>query len=173
MVHDFSDSMHLEETASPLLDRWYRNNFKNLLDIIDVTKERFFQSVGIDKFLVFRCPNVAKIVHFSVDEKARNKAYDDLLAETWSQKEKEIPGWVWTCKADYIVYAFVVNGELAESPRIIPTVDFVSSINTKEYRENKTRTQTQGEEWETVFKLIPKEDLPSKPPHKLRLEDFM
>ena len=172
MVHDFSDGLDLEEKASPLLDSWYRNTFKNLLNIINVTKERFFQNVGIDKFLVFKCPDIAKIVYFSVDEKARNYPYDDLLAEIWSQKEKEIPGWVWTCKADYIVYAFVIKGELSGTPRIIPTVDFVSAIKTKEYREKETKTATANEEWKTVFKLIPNEDLPSKPPHKLRLEDF-
>ena len=137
--------------------------------MLDVTTESFFQKVGIDKFLIFQYPSIAKIVSFSIDEKARSKSYDDLLAEIWSKKEKEIPGWVWTCKADYIVYAFVQNDELMEQPRFIPTIDFVSAIKTKDH----PRQETENKGWTTVWKKVPKEELPSKPPKTFKLEDFM
>jgi len=139
------------------------------MNILDVTAELFFQKVGIDKFLIFQCPDIAKIISFSIDEKARSKSYDDLLAEIWSKREKEIPGWVWTCKADYIVYAFVQNDELIEQPRFIPTIDFVSAIKTKDYPFNDAKNMG----WTTTFKLIPKDELPSKLPKTFKLEDFM
>lgn len=169
MVHDFPDSIELERKASPILDGWYKANFKNLIGILDVTAETFFQKVGIDKFLVFKCPNVAKIVPFSIDEKVRAQSWQDVIAEIWSKRELEVPGWVWTCKADYIVYAFVVNGELVEPPRFIPAIDFVSTIKTKDYPLKEAKNMG----WTTVFKLIPKEELPSKPPKEIKLEDFV
>jgi len=159
----------LEKEASPILNGWYRANFKNLISILDVTTNPSFQKAGIDKFLIFKCPDIPKIISFSIDEKARGEPYKDILAENWSNWQKEIPGWVWTSKADYIVYAFVKNKELIESPRFIPTVDFVSAIKTKDYPINKAENLG----WTTIFKLIPKEELPSKPPSKLKLEDFI
>ena len=168
MSHEFPDGVDLEKEASPILNGWYRSNFRNLLAIIDVTDNLFYRKVGIDKFLIFRCPDVANLVHFSIDEKVRRKSYQDIIAETWSKWQKEIPGWVWTCKADYIVYAFYQNKELLEPPRFIPTVDFVSAIKTKDYPEN----ESQNLGWTTIFKLIPKEDLPSKPPGEMKLQDF-
>lgn len=169
MIHDFPEGLGLEREASPILNGWYRSNFRNLISILDVTAERFFQDVGIDKFLIFKCPDIPKIVSFSIDEKVRSRSYEDILAEVWSKWQKEIPGWAWTCKADYIVYAFVQNKELIEPPRFIPTIDFISALKTKDYPINKA--QNLG--WTTVFKLIPKENLPSKPPRKLKLEDFI
>jgi len=168
-THSFRDGLELERKASPILDRWYRSNFKNLIAIVDVTIYPFYQNVGIDKFLIFKCPEIPKIVSFSVDEKVRNSLWTDFLAEVWSKREKEIPGWVWTCKADYIVYAFIIDDELAEPPRFIPTVDFVSAIKTREYPLNEAKNLG----WTTVFRLVPKEDLPSKPPHEIKLEDFL
>ena len=168
MVHEFSDGVDMEKEGSPILNRWYRSNFRNLLGIIDVTDDLFYRKVGIDKFLIFRCRDVASIVHFSIDEKVRSQRREDILAETWSKWQKEIPGWVWTSKADYIVYAFIRNKELVEPPRFIPTIDFVSAIKTKDYPVNKSENPG----WTTFFKLIPKEDLFSKPPEEITLEDF-
>jgi len=171
MVHDFSD--RLEKEASPVLNEWYRSSFNNLLGIIDVTDNRFYRQVGIDKFLHFRCPDIAKTICFSIDEKVRGRHYKDILAEIWSKREKEIPGWVWTCKADYIVYAYYVNGKLVEPPLFIPTVDFVTAIKTKDYPRKETKTITETESWTTIFKPIPKEDLPSKMPVQLSIESFL
>lgn len=169
MIHNFLGSIELERKASPILDGWYKTNFKNLIGILDVTADPFFQKVGIDKFLIFKCPNVAKTVSFSIDEKVRGQSWQDIIAETWSNREKEIPGWIWMSKADYIVYAFVQNNELVEPPRFIPTIDFVSAIKARDYPLNEAKNMG----WTTVFKLIPKEDLPSKPPKEIKLEDFM
>ena len=169
MIHEFSEGLSLEREASPILDAWYRSNFKNLISILNVTSETFFQSVGIDKFLIFKCPDITKIVSFSIDEKVRSRPWGDILAEVWSKWQKQIPGWVWTCKADYIVYTFIENKELVELPRFIPTVDFVSAIKTKDYPVK--RAENLG--WTTIFKLIPKEDLSSKPPAEIRLADFV
>jgi len=169
LVHDFPEGLEFEREASPILSRWYRLTFKNLIAVVDVTSELFYQNAGIDKFLVFRCPDIPRIISFSIDEKARGQSWNDILAEIWSKREKEIPGWVWTCKADYIVYAFIVDGELAEPPRFIPTVDLVSAVKAKDYPLNEAKNLG----WTTVFKLIPKEELPSKPPREIRLEDFI
>ena len=169
MTHEFSEGLRLEREGSLLLNSWYKSNFKNLIAVLDVSAEIFFQNVGVDKFLVFKCPDIAKIICFSIDEKVRGQQWQDIIAEVWSKREKELPGWVWTCRADYIVYAFMRDNELVEPPRFIPTIDFVSAIKTKDYPVNEAKNLG----WKTVFKTIPKEDLPSKPPREIRMEDFM
>lgn len=176
MDHRFQNGLDDEREASPILNNWYETSFRDLLSIIDVTSDPFFQRAGIDKFLVFKYPDVPRLVYFSIDEKARAKPYEDILAEIWSKKEKEIPGWVWTSKADFVVYAFVINKELVENPLFIPVVDFIAVLkkHSKECREKKTKTRiSETESWTTIFKLIPKEYLPSKPPFQMKLEAFL
>jgi len=175
MDHRFQNGLNVEREASLILNRWYKSSFRYLIGIIDVTSDPFFQRAGIDKFLVFRHLDVPKVVFFSIDEKVRTKPYDDILAEVWSKKEKEIPGWVWTCKADFIVYAFIINKKLIDTPFFIQPIDLIEAIKTKakEYAEKKTKTITKTEIWTTISKTIPKKDLPSKPPKQLKLEDFL
>jgi len=168
-LHKFTTQ--LEDLASPILNEWYKKEFSKLLGIIDVSKQTDFQHLGIDKILVFRYADTPKPVLFTIDEKVRNQAWDDIIAEIWSKKEKEIPGWVWTCKADYIVYVFfdMEQRALLESPRFIPTVDFVSLVKTRDYPLKEARNIG----WTTVFKIIPKTDLPSKHPKNIALADFI
>jgi len=163
MNHRFPDGLDVEREASPILNRWYKANFRNLMYILDVTSDPSFRQAGIDKFLIFKRPDVPRLTTISIDEKVRTKPYEDILAEIWSKKEEEIPGWVWTSKADYTVYAFVIDGELVGNPLFIPTVDFAAAIKRrgKEYQDT------------TLFKTVPKRDLPSKPPPQIKLDLFL
>jgi len=61
------------------------------------------------------------------------------------------------------------KNELIEPPRFIPTIDFVSAIKPKDYPVYKAKNLG----WNTIFKTIPKEEMPSKPAGEVRLEDFI
>jgi len=165
----FDQSLIIEEIASPILNEYYQKAFTNLIGIIDVSRDFDFQRIGVDKFLILKHFEIPKIIVYSIDEKVRDHPWDDIIVEIWSKREQETPGWVWTCKSDYIVYAYMDGKELAETPRFIPTVDFVEAIKTKNYPSNEAKNIG----WTTVFKIIPKQELFPKPPKKIGLHEFM
>ena len=167
----FEDSLKLESVSSPYLDSYYRTVFgQNLVGILDVSQISDFQHMGIDKFLALKAQNLPRLFLFSIDEKVRGKKWSDYAAEVWSKREKEIPGWVWTSRADYIVYAFfdLKAKELIESPRFIPTLDFVAAIKLGNYPVLEAKNLG----WTTVFKTIPEDQLESKEPRSWSLADF-
>jgi len=168
-MHKFSTA--IESLASPVLDKWYRENFSKLLAIIDVSQNTEFQHAGIDKYLIFKHPELPKIIHVSIDEKVRTQSWSDVLAEIWSKKEKEIPGWAWTSKADYIVYAFFnpATKKLMEPPRFIQPLELIKLLKTKEYPTKLALNVG----WTTVNKAIPKNELNSKPPKEWYIHDFV
>ncbi|MEM0096179.1 MAG: hypothetical protein QXL91_06320 [Candidatus Bathyarchaeia archaeon] len=168
-MHEFSTAV--ERLASPVLDEWYRENFSKLLAIVDVTSHAEFQHAGIDKYLIFKHPELPKIIHVSIDEKVRTQSWSDILAEVWSKKEKEIPGWAWTCKADYIVYAFFnpATRKLMEPPRFIQPLELIKLLKTKEYPTKLALNVG----WTTVNKAIPKSELSSRPPKGWLIHDFV
>lgn len=162
-MNDFSEKQKLEEIASPYLDEWYRMHFtSNLLAIIDVTKDPDYQFLGIDKFLVLKRPDSAQLAIFSIDEKVRKEKWTDFLAEIKSKEEKDIPGWVWTDRADYIVYAFFdfQNKALLEDPAFLVTTELQKLIKINCYDE--IRAVNRG--YTTVSKRIPAGDIKKKKP---------
>jgi len=167
----FEERVELEKECSPYLDSYYKRAFgDNLVGILDVSQMSDFQHMGIDKFLALKVHNLPKLYLFSIDEKVRKQKWPDYLAEIWSKREKEIPGWVWTSRSDYIVYTFFDNEtkQLIENPRFIPTLDFVTTIKLRDY----PIIHAQNLGWVTVCKTIPENHLESKPPRSFSLVDF-
>jgi len=167
----FEDSLKLEKACSPYLDSYYRTVFgQNLIGILDVSQIFDFQHMGIDKFLALKLQDVPRLSLYSIDEKVRGKKWSDYAAEVWSKREKEIPGWVWTSRADYIVYAFfdMKTKQLIENPRFIPTLDFVAAIKIGNYPVISAVNLG----WTTICKTIPEDQLESKEPRSWSLADF-
>lgn len=104
-VHKFRDSLalsHAQEDA-PWWPLVYREAFPNLVAMPSVRKDGWAQRGGIDRQLVLADGSVLK-----VDEKVRYKDYPDILLEVWSDRDRQIKGWIQkdlTC--DFIAYAFV------------------------------------------------------------------
>lgn len=168
----FDLSVEVEKACSPYLNSYYRTILReNLLDIIDVSQIPDFQHMGIDKYLVLKMQNLPRLALFSIDEKARKQKWDDYAAEVWSKREKEIPGWVWTSRADYIVYAFfnMETKEFMDTPRFIPTLDFVTAIKLRDYPVFEAKNLG----WTTVCRKIPLDHLDSKEPRSWSFADFM
>lgn len=168
----FNDSLKLESLCSPCLDSYYRTVFReNLVGVLNVSQMSDFQHMGIDKFLALKVQNLPRLFLFSIDEKVRGQRWPDYAAEVWSKREKEVPGWVWTSRADYIVYAFfnMETKQLMDTPRFIPTLDFVMAIKIGDYPIIEAKNLG----WTTVCKTIPEDHLESKEPRPHSLADFM
>ncbi|WP_273845440.1 hypothetical protein [Rubrobacter calidifluminis] len=105
MVHDFEESLkrsHAYEDA-PWWREVYERAFHNLQEMVSVRQDGWAQRAGIDRRLILADGTV-----LSVDEKVRERDYPDFCLEYWSDRKRQIPGWVakdLTC--DYIAYAFV------------------------------------------------------------------
>jgi len=105
MRHSFADSLarsHAQAEAPWWLDV-YRKAFPGLQSAVCVRNDGWAQRGGIDRVLTLSSGKT-----LTVDEKVREKDYDDILLETWSDIERRQKGWIQKELAcDYIAYAFV------------------------------------------------------------------
>lgn len=102
-VHDFRKS--LEKSAAYVDADWwpivYRRAFPTLSAYSSVRQDGWAQRAGIDRILTLACGRVIRI-----DEKIRDKDYGDILLEYWSDRDRQIHGWILKPLAcDFIAYA--------------------------------------------------------------------
>lgn len=115
LTHDFKLELEysLEKAEDSIFDLFYYRAFPNLLNIKFVD-DLTVQKMGIDKILLFSSGN-----QVSIDEKKRKKDYNDILLEIWSVYEQRKPGWLWTSKSDYIVYAVMPTKKIYLLPTLL------------------------------------------------------
>jgi hypothetical protein len=105
MIHDFAESLaksHAQANAPWWFDI-YRTAFPDLRSAVDVRCDGWAQRGGIDRVLTLGSGKT-----LSIDEKVRERDWDDILLEYWSDRERKIYGWVAKELAcDFIAYAFV------------------------------------------------------------------
>lgn len=118
------------------------------------------QLSGIDMVLSQETPKI--------DVKSRSHVglrYDDILIETWSVWEEQIPGWFYTTEADLIarVYENEPGTNLEEGYFIVmsDTFDQWFRDNYADYDETRQHTVRGGEEWHSAVREVPIEDFPS------------
>jgi hypothetical protein len=108
MIHDFKESLersHAYEDA-PWWDQVYRDAFPDLAAMVSTREDGWAQRGGIDRVLTLTSGRT-----ITVDEKVREKTWGDVLLETWSDKERKIPGWMQKKLAiDFIAYAYADSG---------------------------------------------------------------
>ena len=114
-MHCFADSLAVSHAASdlPLWEAVYRSAFVGFTAMVDHRQDGEHQRAGIDRSVI-----LANSKQVLIDEKVRGrnrrtgKVYDDIALEFWSNREREVPGWV--CKplrADFIAYAIAPLGK--------------------------------------------------------------
>lgn len=105
MLHDFRESLarsHAQEEA-PWWAEIYGRAFPGYLSAVSVRNDGWWQRAGIDRVITLQSSKTIKI-----DEKVREKEYDDILLEVWSDRDKGTRGWIQKELAcDFIAYAFV------------------------------------------------------------------
>lgn len=109
-MHDFNASKAKAQEVEllPFWDNIYEQAFAphTVVDVEIISNERE-QKLGIDKKITL---SNGKIVY--VDEKARHSVYSDILCEVWSNKQRQLKGWLMKeADTDWIVYAFMPNSQ--------------------------------------------------------------
>ena len=104
-VHDFQQSLQKSKSyeASPFWYDLYKQRFPSLVAAVPIEEYGWAQRGGIDRILTLADGTV-----LTVDEKVRQKDYDDFLLEYYSSYEQKTPGWV--CKGlncDFIAYTIL------------------------------------------------------------------
>lgn len=104
-LHSFQDSLaksHAQAEAPWWFDV-YRQAFPGFVSMMNVRKDGWAQRGGIDRVVQLSSGRTV-----TVDEKVREKDWGDILLERWSDRDRQVPGWIQKDLAcDYIAYAFV------------------------------------------------------------------
>lgn len=103
----------LEERDNKFFDDFYYRNFPSLI-FIEFINDIERQRKGIDKILHFKSGRTV-----TIDEKKRRTDYGDILLEIWSVLERKIRGWLYTCQAEYLVYAIMPSLKAYILPTIL------------------------------------------------------
>jgi len=103
----------LEERDNEIFDNFYRRLFPTLINIRFIS-DLAVQKQGIDKILILKDGR-----EITVDEKKRRKDYGDILLELWSVTEAGKLGWLYTCQAEYVVYAIMPSRKAYLLPVIL------------------------------------------------------
>lgn len=105
MIHDFDASLALSKAYenAPWWREVYSKAFPGLASMVSVRSDGWAQRGGIDRVLTMKSGKT-----LTVDEKVRSKSYADILLERWSNRERQVPGWMQKDLAcDFIAYAFI------------------------------------------------------------------
>lgn len=159
-----------DEKMNELTNNLYRRIFKNI-KTIDVHNTKSDNSNVIKKNKQLQKQGIDKTIHLRdgkkifIEEKFRTYAYwdhrkRDILLEYMSIDNKNIPGWVYTSKSDYLVIVFQ-NLEIEDSEVYI----FPFKPIKKWVRENKQKFMSYLDlsapniTWNTLSKAVPLEKI--------------
>ncbi len=104
-VHEFKERLQWSENKGdePFWNAVYTKAFANLVNHMTCTGDTLSQRQGIDRVL-----HLASGQTLYIDEKKRDKDYDDILLEYVSVDTTGAPGWVEKdLNIDYLAYAFM------------------------------------------------------------------
>jgi hypothetical protein len=105
LPHEFSESLakSAAQVDAPWWEAVYRKAFGGFSCMHSVREDGWAQRGGIDRVVVLKSGKTV-----TIDEKVRDKAWNDFLWEYLSDRDRNIPGWCAKDLAcDYIAYAFV------------------------------------------------------------------
>ena len=101
-THNFATSLRCSETQVDAA-RWeamYKKAFPTMTAAVPIRQDGWAQRGGIDRVIT-----LASGKTITVDEKVRQKDFNDILLEYWSDTERRTPGWIAKDLAcDFIAY---------------------------------------------------------------------
>ena len=181
-LHSFSESLRRSQAYedAPWWFEVYRRAFPDLKAAVSVRADGWAQRGGIDRVLTLGCGKT-----LTVNEKVREKVYQDILLERFSDEAAKAPGWIQKKLAcDYIAYAFVP----ITTCYLLPTLTLQRAWQMhgrkwiSEYRPIRAHneryvTLSVGVPIEVLFKAINDamrvcwDDAPAKPTYNKAIED--
>lgn len=155
MQHDFAASLVASHSAEdlPIWEQVYRQAFPTMQAMVNHRQDGDHQRLGIDRSIILR--NSKQI---TVDEKVRFKAYDDILLEVWSDKQRQKPGWVAKdLLCDYIAYAVAPLGVCYLLP--VPQLRLAWQKNGRRWYRENFKPQADNGDWITESVVVPASEL--------------
>ena len=162
--HQLADSYNVEMNS--LLNSFYKRFFYNVSDIIihDIKKsnkntnsvDKAMQRQGIDKTIILEDSK-----EIFIEEKFRtNRFWDnrntDILLEYVSIDNKNIPGWVYTSKSDYLVIVFQSIKFKDSELYIFPFEPIRSWVRNNDSTFMKFKdVSAHNVSWNTLSKIVP------------------
>ena len=104
-VHNFATSLRRSEVQvdATWWEAVYRKAFPTMAAMVPVRQDGWAQRGGIDRIIILASGKEIKI-----DEKVRDRDFNDVLLEYWSNTERRIPGWIAKDLAcDFVAYAYL------------------------------------------------------------------
>lgn len=151
MIHDFADS--LEKSNRQADAAWwpvvYRKAFGPIASMACVREDGWAQRAGIDRIVVLPCGREIKI-----DEKVRERDWNDICLEYLSDEGRGSPGWV--CKplaCEFIAYAFVPSQRCF----LLPTLSLQAAwrAHAGEWIDSHRRVEAKNRGYVTVSVAVP------------------
>lgn len=105
MIHNFNERLAWSERggSEPFWDAVYRKAFPNLVNHMQCKGNTTSQRMGVDRVL-----HLSNGKTLYVDEKKRERVYDDILLEYLSVDKTGAPGWMEKdLSIDFLAYAFM------------------------------------------------------------------
>ena len=110
-LNNYREDIQFSTSLAADLDRFYLAWFPGAVKVEHV-EDLAMQKKGIDKLVYLEDGRVIKL-----EEKLRRKNWSDVLLETQSRNGK--PGWLQTCRADYLAYVFEPSGTVYLLPVLL------------------------------------------------------
>jgi hypothetical protein len=104
-AHNFSRSLSRsrELADAPWWTDVYRSALPGFSSMTYVGKDGWAQRGGIDRVITLKSGKTV-----TIDEKVRDRTWRDILLERWSDKQRQIPGWIQQdLGCDFIAYVFL------------------------------------------------------------------
>ena len=104
VIHHFSDSLKLSQSQidAPWWAVIYKKAFPTMKAMISIDQDRWSQRAGVDRIIILNSEKDLRI-----EEKVREKDWNDILLEYLSDAERNIPGWIEKDLAsDFIIFVF-------------------------------------------------------------------
>lgn len=142
-----------EEMIEPIFDRIFHPILKRIIYDPKDSQSINLQNSGID--------GIIKLEEFSFETKSRDFKYHkdrDILLETISIVENQTLGWLYSCKAPFIVYVWFNRQKTRFVDGYILNMSMVHLWvlgRENEFRKRRTSTNRNGMIWHTEFILVP------------------
>jgi hypothetical protein len=154
-VHDFQERLECSHAYAdaPWWLSVYRTAFPGLAAAVSVRDDGWAQRAGIDRLLTL---NTGRTI--TVDEKVRERDWNDILLERWSNEEWRTPGWIQKPLAcEFIAYAFVPSAKCYLFPTL--TLQRAWRLHGREWVETCREVRAQNKSYWSVSVAVPIEQL--------------
>lgn len=133
------------------LEAFYQSRFPNIQYLLRTDDRPQLQANEIDVILILENGETVRIEEkFDRYPETRNFAIELL-----SDRDRNVPGWAYTSKSDYISYAFIdKEGRLAYSPYLLSTKRLRQWLHENRHLQHRP-VPVKNKAWITVVALVP------------------